>query len=77
MQDLEFRHHASRNFTCLNCQGRSATNELMPIHGETKSDLSKFSIFDMILIECKACGYIQFFDKYFLPESDIWGSAKA
>lgn len=72
MHELDFRHNASKNFKCLNCQGHSAATELMPVHGETENDLSKFSIFDMILIECKVCGYIQFFDKYFLPETDVW-----
>ena len=72
MRELDFRFAVSRNYQCCSCQNTSIKTELVPIFGEDKLGLSKFHVFDMIAVECKTCGCVQYFDKYFLPEENIW-----
>lgn len=72
LQELDFRYHVARNFKCEKCDSPQAKTELLSLMGEKKKKLSKFNVFDMILTSCKSCGHLQFFDKYFLPEENIW-----
>lgn len=72
MHELEFRYEISSHFKCRSCGSTAARTELLTLLGEKKKNLSKFDVFDMILTGCKHCGRLGFFDKYFLPEKDIW-----
>jgi predicted nucleic-acid-binding Zn-ribbon protein len=72
MHELDFRYKIARYFKCSNCGENAAVTELLTLQGEKKKKLSKFDVFDMILAGCKSCGQLQYFDKYFLPEVDLW-----
>lgn len=72
MHELDFRYQIARHFKCEKCGSHLAKTDLLSLTGEKKKKLSKFDIFDMILTGCKSCGHLQFFDKYFLPEENIW-----
>ena len=68
IHELHFRNEIASQFICSHCQSHSALTELVTFWGEYKKKLSKFSAFDMILVACKSCGQLHFFDEYFLPE---------
>lgn len=72
MHELDFRYHLARHFKCPNCESHNATTELLTLSGEKKKKLSTYDVFDMILAVCKSCGQLVSFDKFFLPETNVW-----
>ena len=76
MHELDFRYNVASHFKCSHCGNVSARTELMTMNGEKKKNLSKFDVFDIILTGCKSCGRLQCYDKYFLPETDLWKDDK-
>ena len=72
MHQLEFRYELARHFKCTQCGSQSASTEIFSLSGEKKKKLSDYDIFDMILAVCKSCGQLITFDKFFLPETNVW-----
>ena len=71
MREMDFRYQLASNYKCRQCGSTKQSVELISLCGEFKKNLSKFDIFDMISASCQECGRMEFFDKYFLPETDI------